>query len=62
MSENDKHSFVMPYGAFELKATYQRNMLIGMGLTTTLVLSILLSALIYSHFNQPALIENRTPD
>ncbi len=57
MFENHEQTFVVPYGAFELKATYQRNMLIAMGMVTVLVLSILMSALIYSHFNQPIMIE-----
>jgi len=49
MFKNDNHTLVMPYGAYELKATYQRNMLIGMVSTTAFVIAILLSAILYSH-------------
>ena len=48
---NKNNSYIMPYGAFELKATYQRNMLIGMGGVITIVFTILLTVVLYSIFN-----------
>ena len=38
------NSLYMPYGAYELKAAYQRNMLLGLLITTTFIVSILLTS------------------
>ena len=47
---NKESKLIMPYGAYELKATYQRNMLIAMGSVTVLVLCILLTVATISYF------------
>lgn len=48
---NKESKLLMPYGAYELKATYQRNMLIAMGSVTALVFAILITVVLYSILN-----------
>ncbi|MFH2048259.1 MAG: energy transducer TonB [bacterium] len=60
MVSNNYNSY-MPYGAYELKATYQRNMLIGMASVTTLVITILLTVALYSIFKPNIIMDSVIP-
>ncbi len=50
---NSVNPLYVPYGAYELKAVYQRNMLIGLLITTTFVVTAVLTGWFLSRVSEP---------